>query len=197
MTLPALKPEPRFTYADYCSWPEGERWELIDGQAWNMCPAPSRQHQQIAGELFVQIKTALRGNPCQVFIAPFDVRLPEQGESDELTQTVVQPDLAIFCNPSRLDEKGGRGAPDWIIEVLSSSTAVKDQTVKRDLYARHGVAEYWLIHPTDRVLTIYRRTNQGFGPAQILAATGQISAESLGISIDWDQVFAEDILAAQ
>jgi Uma2 family endonuclease len=195
MTSAARKIEPSFTYADYCGWPEDERWELIDGQAWAMCPAPSRRHQDILLELGVQIKTALRGRPCQVYLAPFDVRLPERNESDELTQTVVQPDLSIFCNPSRLDDKGARGAPDWIIEVLSSSTAVKDQTVKRDLYARHGVAEYWLIHPTDRVLTIYRRSNPGFGPAQILAAAGQISAESVGLSIDWDQVFAEDPLA--
>jgi Uma2 family endonuclease len=191
MSLPAGKPEQRFTYADYRTWPDDERWELIDGQAWAMSPpAPSRHHQDIAGELFVQIKAALRGGPCAVYIAPFDVRLPERGEADDQTATVVQPDLSIFCDRSRLDDQGAHGAPDWIIEVLSRATAIKDQTLKRDLYARHGVAEYWIIHPLDRVLTVYRRAASGYAPPHIQAAVGTLTAEAVGVTIDWDQVFA-------
>jgi Uma2 family endonuclease len=193
MPLAARESRQALTYADYCTWPEDERWELIDGEAWDMSPAPSRRHQDVALELGVQVKAALRGRPCSVYLAPFDVRLPRGEETDERIDTVVQPDLSVFCDRSRLDERGARGAPDWIVEVLSSSTAIKDQTVKRDLYGRHGVAEYWIVHPLDRVLTLYRRAgpDRGFGPAQILAAAGVVTAESVGVAIDWDLVFAE------
>jgi len=96
---------------------------------------------------------------------------------------------------------GACGAPDWIIEVLSSSTSIKDHTIKRDLYALHGVAEYWLIHPLDRILTIYRRTKSTVGEnnvlifdaPQILAASGITTAVSIAIAIDWDVVFNEKI----
>ncbi len=92
--------------------------------------------------------------------APFDVRLPKHGEPDELVDTVLQPDLALICDPAELDDRGCRGAPDWIVEILSPHTAAHDQIHKRALYERHGVHEYWLLHPTDRVLTIYQRHNQ-------------------------------------
>jgi Uma2 family endonuclease len=192
MSQPLPKPDEYFTYSDYCTWPEGERWELIDGKVWNMSPAPSRRHQDVAGEVYVQIKTALRGRSCAVYLAPFDVRLPRGDEADERIDTVVQPDLSVFCDLSRLDDRGARGAPDWVLEVLSPATALKDLTIKRDLYERHGVAEYWIVHPLDRVLTLYRRAapDQGFGPGQILAAAGVVVAE-MGVTIDWDQVFAE------
>ena len=158
------QPAPRidyFTYGDYCHWPDDERWELIDGQAYAMSPAPTRMHQEFVVELARQIGNALQGHPCRIYVAPFDVRLPRRNEADDQVDTVVQPDVAVICDPCKLDDKGCRGAPDWIIEILSPSSAAHDLIRKRALYERHGVREYWLLHPVDRVLTIYRLGQDG------------------------------------
>ena len=144
----------RYTYADYAKWPEGEHWELIDGVAYAMA-APSRQHQEVVLELGSQILQHLRGKPCRPYVAPFDVRLPRQDEADDKVDTTVQPDIAVICGRGKLDDKGCRGAPDWIIEVVSPSSAIMDMEKKRRLYERHGVKEYWIVHPTDRWLMVY------------------------------------------
>ncbi len=150
----ARQAKQKVTYADYCQWPDDERWELIDGVAYAMA-APSRKHQEFVVELSRQIGNFLVGNPCRVYVAPFDVRLPESGEVDDLVGTVVQPDVLVVCDSDKLDDKGCRGAPDWVIEVLSPSTALHDMDAKRWLYERHGVKEYWVIHPVDRWVMIY------------------------------------------
>ena len=183
---PAKQTRQSYTYADYQQWPEGERWELIDGEAYAMSPAPTRTHQAVVVELVRQIANFLEGKPCQVFVAPFDVRLPERNEADDQIETVVQPDIVVVCDESKLDEKGCRGAPDWIIEVLSPSTASKDHVRKKSLYERHGVREYWLVHPTDHVLTRYRLEGKAFGPALIDETEGSTEVEALpGLAIEW------------
>ena len=121
----AEKLQEHFTYADYAKWPEDERWELIEGVAYAMA-APSRIHQKYILEMSVQIATYLRGKSCEVYPAPFDIRLPNHNEADNDVDTTVQPDLAVICDKNKLDDKGCRGAPDWIIEVLSPSTALND-----------------------------------------------------------------------
>lgn len=186
MLQPANKPG-RFTYADYCRWPEGERWELIDGQAFAMSPAPSRIHQEFVVELAAQIHPKLANSPCRVYVAPFDVRLPRAQESDDEIDTVVQPDLAVICDPAKLDDKGCRGAPDWIIEILSPHSAAHDQIRKRALYERHGVREYWLLHPIDRLLTIYRlESNGSFGKPEVVELTGSTAVGIIpGLEIHW------------
>jgi Uma2 family endonuclease len=183
---PSLQSQRRFTYGDYLTWPEGERWELIDGIAYAMSPAPSRSHQDWVGSLYRQIADFLDGNPCRVYIAPFDVRLPERSEADAEVVTVVQPDLSVICDPAKLDEAGCRGAPDWIIEVLSPGTAAKDQIVKKALYERHGVREYWLVHPVDHVLSRYRLESDGFGAPRIDETIGTTTVDVIeGLVIDW------------
>lgn len=164
MGMPLRHQATGFTYLDYKTWPDGERWELIDGQAYAMSPAPSNFHQLIVGELFRRIANYFHGKSCRPFVAPFDVRLPVAGTADQQIDTVVQPDISLVCDPNKLkDNHGCVGAPDWVIEVLSPSTAVHDQRTKRALYERHGVAEYWLVHPGDRSVTIYRLDNQAYG----------------------------------
>ncbi len=178
----------RFTYGDYRRWPEEARWELIDGEVWDMSPAPTRSHQQIVVELITQIHGFLRGKPCEVYAAPFDVRLPRADEADDQVDTVVQPDIAVICDPTKLDDFGCRGAPDWVVEVLSKGTAQKDHGVKRDLYERHGVQEYWLVHPTDRVLTIYRLADGAYGKPDVLTLTGETSVGAIdGLRIQWGE----------
>ncbi len=185
MGLPQLKTE-HYTYADYCSWPDDTRYELIDGMAYAMAPAPTRTHQNLVGELFTQVKTALRGKPCQPFVAPFDVRLPHADESDDKVDTVVQPDVLIVCDPAKLDERGVRGAPDWVAEVLSPSSAKHDLIVKLALYERAGVREYWLLHPTDRLVTVYRLANGQYGRPEISEMTGTLAIGVLPeVTVDW------------
>ncbi|APW45571.1 Uma2 family endonuclease [Rhodoferax antarcticus] len=168
MGLPRRHRENGFTYADYLNWPEGERWELIDGQAYAMSPAPSNFHQLIVGELFRCIANYFLGKPCRPFVAPFDVRLPVSGPANAQIDTVVQPDISVVCKPEQLkDNHGCLGAPDWVIEVLSPSTAVYDQSTKRALYERHGVAEYWLVHPGDRSVTIYRMDSGAYAKPSV------------------------------
>jgi Uma2 family endonuclease len=179
------------TYGDLRRWSDEFRWELIDGQAHAMT-GPSWQHQSVSTNLVVQLATHFRAR-CRVFAAPFDVRLPEGTEPDDAIRTVVQPDISVVCDASKLDSRGCRGAPDLVVEIISPSTAARDHVIKRALYERHGVREYWLVHPLDRILTIYtRRGEVGFGPAELVAAAGKLASPGFpGLEVDWDEVFAD------
>lgn len=144
------KVEQKFTYEDYCTWSDDERWELIDGKAFRM-EAPNRYHQKISMNLAGELYLHLKGNKCEVYAAPFDVRL-NVGEGSD---TVVQPDIMVFCDREVLDEIGAKGAPDLVIEILSPSTRDKDCTVKLKKYKQHGVKEYWVVDPLYEIVTIY------------------------------------------
>ena len=141
----------RYTYDDYAAWDDGKRWELIDGIPYAMS-APTTAHQRISGELHWQTRSFLRGKACEVFAAPFDVRL----NADEGDDTVVQPDLLVVCDRAKLDEKGCKGAPDFIIEILSASTVQHDRVVKFNLYRDAGVREYWIVDPDTKLVEAYR-----------------------------------------
>jgi len=192
MGLPVRDPN-RHTYGEYLTWPESERYELIDGIAYAMVPAPGRRHQEILLELARQIADALEDRRgCRVYVAPFDVRLPRSDEADENVDTVVQPDLSVVCDASKLDERGCRGAPDWIIEILSPATAAHDQIHKRAVFERSGVAELWLVHPTDRIVTVYRHTGEGYGRPDAYELAGTLAPEVLpAVKIDWGRVLRE------
>lgn len=145
-----------FSYADFLKWPEEERWELIDGIAYNMSPAPSRAHQEIVRELVVHIGSYLRGKPWKLFSAPFDVRLDDGEElTEEQIRTVVQPDIVVVCNEKKLDERGCKGAPDLVIEVISRESASRDMKQKLSLYEKYGVKEYWIISPFEQIIWVY------------------------------------------
>jgi len=149
------KKEQRYTYADYLQWNDGKRWELICGIAIDMTPSPSRQHQKILGDLHNQFYNYLRNKSCEVYIAPFDVRLSLQMEVKQEKDTVLQPDLSVVCDPDKLDDRGCNGAPDLVIEILSPVTAKRDLTVKLTAYERAGVREYWVVHPGDKTVMIF------------------------------------------
>ena len=189
MAQPLLK-HAEFSYGDYRRWPDDERWELIDGEAYAMA-ASGLAHQAVVGELFVQISLFLRGKPCRPCIAPFDVRLPRRQEADDDVTTVLQPDISVICDPDKLDERGCRGAPDWVIEVLSPSTAARDQIQKLAVYEWAGVREVWLVHPTDHVVIIYTlNADRCYGKPAIHETAGTLAAGLFpDLVIEWDLVF--------
>ena len=183
----ALKREGQYTYADYLQWPDDERWELIDGVAFCMTPAPTTRHQGIVGELFFQLQQQLRGQPCAVFVAPFDVRLAKREHKSHQVGTVVQPDISIVCDRNKLDDAGCVGAPDVVIEVLSPSTSRKDQLKKRDAYERAGVREYQIVDANDRLLTRYTLAEGKFAGAEIVDLAGRVELHALvGTWLDFD-----------
>ena len=183
--------EERFTYGNYRTWPEDERWELIDGVVYDMSPAPSRFHQGLITEFIFQFRAYLQDKSCRIYAAPFDVRLPDGDEPDDDIVTVVQPDLVVVCDRNKLDERGCKGAPDLIIEILSPSTVSKDLHDKFKLYERVGVKEYWIVHPQDQTVMVFRREGEVFGRAAMFAREGQIKIPLLGdLVIDLQQAFS-------
>ena len=181
--LPGCK---RYTYADYCAWDDEKRWELIDGIPRFMAP-PSRVHQEIIGNLHYQLYNAIKGKSCKVYIAPFDVRLSTETRDD----TVVQPDLLVVCDKSKLDDRGCVGAPDLVVEVLSPSTVALDTMVKFRRYLQAGVSEYWTVDPDYKIVSKfilkngeYVAENYGCGdsaPVHVLE----------GCAIELKEVFSE------
>ena len=193
---PNLAPRERYTYRQYRTWPDSERWELIDGHAWSMSPAPRRRHQEISGKLFLEIGAFLKGKPCKVYEAPFDVLLPAGEEPDDEVDTVVQPDIAVFCDRSKLTERGARGAPDLVVEILSPLTSRKDQREKFDRYERARVREYWIIDPAAWSVWIYRiQAEGGYDEGKLkerLGDTSPIESSVLeGFVLDPVELFAD------
>jgi len=194
--MPSLKSSPkkenekrRFTYAEYRTWPEDERWELIDGEAFNMT-AGTRTHSLTISNLAGLLVPNLRNGPCEVHIGQLEVRLPKPGQEDAQITDVVIPDVAVICDKAKLDNTGCRGAPDLVIEVLSPSTSSHDHLRKKMLYERHGVREYWLVDPINRIITAYRLNKDGaFGPAMFFAEESTITVKAIaGL-----KVYAKDV----
>ncbi|MDR1930017.1 MAG: Uma2 family endonuclease [Treponema sp.] len=149
MALAQEKPEARYTYADVLTWDERERYELLDGEALMMA-TPSRIHQKILGELFTQLHNFLKGKPCEVYPAPFGVRLfPQEDNSDD---TFFEPDITVVCDPSKLDDRGCNGPPDMVVDILSPSTAKYDLVEKLNKYRLAGVRECWFADPEEKIV---------------------------------------------
>jgi Uma2 family endonuclease len=182
----------RHSYADYLLWSATYGDELINGTAYvREPPSPSFSHQVIVGELYRQLANALKGKPCRVCVAPLDIRLPRSTEPDDQVDTVVQPDVFIVCDLQKIDARGVRGAPDWLAEVLSPSTARHDQVRKIPVYERAGVREVWLINPIKQTLTLYRLAEGHYGRATTLELEGRTPLMAVpGVSIDWGEVLA-------
>jgi Uma2 family endonuclease len=185
----------RYTFADYLTWLDDKRRELFNGFVKMMTPAPSTKHQLILNEINGQFWQQLKKTKCKVFPAPFDVRFPSKsGEiSDDKIYTVVQPDISIVCDKSKLDNRGCIGAPDLIVEVLSRSTTKNDVEEKFKLYEENGVKEYWIVYPNDETITVFllengKYTHQGIFAKGSKVKTGIFEGK---ITIDLDEVFEE------
>ena len=147
----------QYTYADYLLWQFSERIELLRGFIKKMSPAPSRRHQSISFNLTMKIGNLFNLKSCQVFIAPFDVRLPIPSAKKDTT--VVQPDICIICDISKLDDHGCNGAPDLIVEILSPGNSKHDADTKFRLYEEASVQEYWMVEPEEKLVFIYTLQN--------------------------------------
>jgi Uma2 family endonuclease len=147
----------RYSYADYLTWADDVRRELYDGFIKMMTPSPSRKHQYASTALTGIFFHYLRGKKCEVYHAPSDVRLPidKKHSSDKQTFTVVQPDLYVVCDLSKLDDKGCNGSPDLIIEIVSAKNSKRDVSDKFKIYQQHGVLEYWIVNPTDENVNVF------------------------------------------
>lgn len=182
----------RYTYQDYLGWPDDVQYELLNGEA-VMMTAPSTLHQRVIRELVTQLTIGLRNKKadCEVFPAPFDVRLAAADAANDQTRNVVQPDISVICDKGKIDDKGCKGAPDWIIEVLSPSTASKDLIHKLRLYERFGVREYWVVHPTDRVVMMWQLGDDGRYGAVLIEETQGTQTSGLfpDLVLEWDVLF--------
>ena len=148
--MEALRKDIHYTYADYLTWDNDVRCELIDGAPCQLA-APTPNHQRVVGRLYRQLANYLEGKPCEAFFAPFDVRL-NAAQGDD---TVVQPDILVVCDQKKLDDKGCIGAPDMVIEVLSPATAGRDCLIKLHWYMKSGVREYWIVDPDSKRVSVH------------------------------------------
>jgi Uma2 family endonuclease len=161
----------KYTFTDYLSWPESERWELIDGVPYSMTPAPSFKHQSITGAFFAILRNQLVGNACVAVIAPTDVVL---SESD-----IVQPDVFVVCDKKKITEANIQGAPDLIIEVLSPATALKDKREKKALYEKYGVREYIMAYPLEGYVERFILKDNKYGTPELFGAQEKVLLHSL------------------
>ncbi len=183
-----------YTYADYIKWPVNERWEIIDGAAYDMTPAPKTVHQNVAGNLFTIFNVFLKGKSCKAFIAPYDIIFAENGESELESRNVVQPDISVICDKNKIKENGCVGAPDLIVEILSPATASKDIKLKFELYEQHGVKEYWIIHPTEKYLMVFKLDphTKKYGRPDIYLQKAKVKSVVIkGLSVKLDDIFEE------
>ncbi|AOW11197.1 restriction endonuclease [Flavobacterium gilvum] len=155
-----------YSYADYLTWKFQERVEIFKGKLFKMSPAPSTSHQKVSMKLTKFILQKFSNHPCNLFAAPFDVRLLDKKKTtnDSEIFTVVQPDLCVICDENKLDQRGAFGAPDLVIEILSPGNSKKELKYKFDLYEEAGVLEYWIVNPEDKTFLIYvLKDNQFIG----------------------------------
>ncbi|BAU27524.1 Uma2 family endonuclease [Aneurinibacillus soli] len=192
MSVPERDLKRTYTYQDYLGWSDDERFELIDGVPYAMSPAPSRKHQQVSGGLFGEFWSYLRDKSCQVYAAPFDVRLGVENETDDKEINVVQPDITVVCDKNKLDDKGCKGAPNLIVEILSPSTGKRDRWLKYKLYERAGVQEYWIVEPQNETIEVYRLLNEQYVLSGVYGKEDKVEVGIFeDMTIDLDLVFRE------
>ncbi len=182
-----------YTYADYLTWQFSERVELIMGRIFKMS-APNRLHQRISIVLSGELYSFLKKSSCELFAAPFDVRLPlppHRIKGDKVN-TVVQPDICVVCDLDKLDEKGCQGAPDLIIEILSSGNSKREVQDKFDLYESAGVQEYWVVQPTEKFITRYNLDeNNKYIGSRLYTEDDTIASKVLqGFQVEVNQIFS-------
>ena len=191
-TIPLLQDKKEYTYADYLTYPDDERWEIIDGVPY-MQAAPAPVHQEVLTELVRQIANYLSGKTCKVYPAPFCVRFPIGNEKNEKeVKNIVEPDISIVCDKSKLDNKGCNGAPEMIIEIISPSSVKMDRVIKFNKYEKAGVQEYWIVDPDQKLISVFvLQGNQRYGRTELYTEDDKITVSIVpDLIIDLSVVFA-------
>jgi len=186
----AANSKKHYSYADYLSWENDQRCEIIDGDVFAM-NSPGSGHQRIVREISTQLAVYFANKKCEVFCAPLDVIFRGNAKNDSEVKTVVQPDIMVVCDPAKIEEHGIIGAPDLIVEVTSPSTASYDNIKKRALYEREGVQEFWIVSPGERLVRVYMLGNAGrFEIEEVFDDEGKIQvARFPGLTVDLKLVF--------
>jgi len=178
-----------YSYADYLKWQIDERVELIKGKIFKMS-APNRVHQGLSMYLSNELYNYLKNKKCEVYAAPFDVRLPRKSKDDKDILTVVQPDICVICNTEILDAKGCLGAPDIVVEILSPSNNVVELKNKYELYEESGVREYWVITPGGAHFMVYTLEDGKYKASRLMVAGDVFHSTVLeGFSLDVKELF--------
>lgn len=167
----AARKTEHFTYADYLSWPDKERWEIIGGQAYNMSPAPIPLHQRVSGKIFFLLESKLKKKKCTPFYSPIDVVL-----SDE---DIVQPDILVICDPKKIGDKNIKGTPDIVFEILSPATSLKDKREKKQLYEKFGVKEYFIVDPEGNTVEQFILENKKYLPSKVFGFDNHLTIQTL------------------
>jgi Uma2 family endonuclease len=193
MQLSDLNIDKRYTYADYLKWDFDERVELINGVVYDL-PTPYTLHQRTSGHLSARLGNYLAGKLCEVFSAPFDVRIPRLSGNDREVITVVQPDICVVCDPAKVDDKGCLGAPDIVVEILSPGNNKKELKNKYEVYEEAGVLEYWIIHPQEKTFLKYTLTEGSFVPSKLLTIGDDVTTPVLpGFVLSLEELFADRV----
>ena len=187
--MPLPKSEQIYSYVDYLTWDEDVRWELLDGIPY-MQAAPSRIHQEMSLSLLMQFAIYLQGKSCKVYHAPFCVRLDVEKNDNDI-KNVVEPDITIVCDDSKLDERGCKGSPDIIVEILSPSTGKIDKVTKFNKYEKAGVKEYWILEPDQKLVSVFLlQLNGRYGRPEMYTDEDKIKVSIFpDLEIDLKSVF--------
>jgi Uma2 family endonuclease len=185
-----------YTYRDYAAFPDDMRCEIIDGEVFMMSPAPSFRHQNIIGNIFIEISKKLKGKKCIPGIAPLDIFLDYNGEINKC-KVIVQPDVVVVCDKNKIDKRGIFGSPDLVIEVVSPFSLKHDTRTKSELYERFNVPEYWLVFPEQFTIVTnyfednkYQSNNYIYEKEQDIILTSKIIS---GLTLNLSEIF-DDVL---
>ncbi|TYQ15637.1 UNVERIFIED_CONTAM: Uma2 family endonuclease [Acetivibrio alkalicellulosi] len=189
--MPLPNQDKKYTYTDYITWPESERWEIIDGVPY-MQAAPTWQHQAISGELYRQISNYLVNKPCRAFVAPFDLCLVEYNQTDDKIDKVIQPDIVVICDESKLRKTGYFGVPTLIIEISSPATSRRDRVSKFNMYEKAGVKEYWIVETEGKFINVFTlQENKRYGRPETYTEENKVQVAVFpDLVIDLSTVFA-------
>jgi Uma2 family endonuclease len=185
-----------YSYADYLLWQFEERVELIRGKIFKMSPAPSEKHQRVSSRLHGMIFNFFSDNQCRLYSAPFDVRLFDSKKSQKANKevfTVIQPDLCVICDKSKIDERGAIGAPDLVVEILSLGNSKKEMKLKYELYEESGVQEYWVVYPYEEHLLQFVLNDKQKYVLHKIYQSDEIASSFIfpNLALDLEKVFAE------
>ncbi|MBC8052238.1 MAG: Uma2 family endonuclease [Sphingobacteriaceae bacterium] len=188
-----IDPSLTYSYAHYLTWLFDERVELIKGQIFKMSPAPSPYHQQISVHLASLLFNFLKRKSCKVYTAPFDVRFPKESKADKDIYTVLQPDICVICNLTKVDNRGCIGAPDIVVEILSPGNNKTELLNKYSVYEEFGVKEYWVVSPAEKTFLKYTLDEKGkYQPSKLFTLSEKIYSDVLpGFVLDLDEVFED------